>query len=471
VTPGDAVTLSWNAPTATSITIDNGIGSVAPPSGSISVTPQTTTRYTATALDPQGNTSTNSALVVVSSAGHGFVNIRHIIFFVQENRSFDNYFGQMGQYRAQQGYTDPFDGLPPNASQPDASGITVPSFHLGTVCVENTDPGWLSAWDDYDNGQMDHFVIEAGKLTQKYFANSPDPNGTRAMGYYDSTDLPYYYALAFQFATSDRFFSPVLTGTIPNRMYLFAGSSFGYIYPPNSTSIGQFKQPTIFDRLDQAGISWRYYYQDDTVFLSQWSTWSKDSGKVWNISHWYSDVQNEATLPQVIFIERASHLHLDEHPGGTYSNIQLGAANTQRIFSALMQSPSWPSSLLILTYDEFGGLYDHVPPAPMPAPDNIPPPSGFGGDFRHSGFRVPVIVISPWIKPHFVSHVTRDYTSILKLIETRFGVRSLTARDAAADDMTEFLDFSQPHWGQPPVLPAQPTNGTCTLQDEKAPEF
>jgi len=195
----------------------------------------------------------------------------------------------------------------------------------------------------------------------------------------------------------------------------------------------------------------------------------RDSGKVVNISNWYTDVKNEGTLPKVIFIERAGTIGLDEHPN---NNIQTGAANTKKIVDALMSSASWPSSAFVLTFDEGGGLYDHVPPATMVKPDSIAPMRRTGdqpGDFDQSGFRVPLIVVSPWSKPNFVSHRTRDLTSILRLIEVRFGVSNLTARDAAADDMTEFFDFSSPHFLTPPALPAQPTNGLCNFNSEKAP--
>jgi phospholipase C len=288
------------------------------------------------------------------------------------------------------------------------------------------------------------------------------------MGYYDWNDLPYYYELAFQFATSDTWFSSVLANTIPNRMYMFAGTSFGHVRPATPPS-GGWMQPTIFDRLDAAGMSWRYYKQDSTLYLTEWSTWQRDSGKVVSISNWYTDVKNESTLPEVIFIERGGTSGLDEHP---LNNIQKGAANTKKILDALMQSPSWPSSVFILTYDEGGGLYDHVPPAGMPKPDSIAPmlkSTDLPGDFNQSGFRVPLIVISPWARPHFVSHTARDLTSILKLIEVRFGVKPLTARDGTADDMSEFFDFSSPHWLTPPPLPFQPTDGICNFNLEKAP--
>ena len=300
-----------------------------------------------------------------------------------------------------------------------------------------------------------------------------DPTGTRAMGYYDQADLPYYYELAARFATSDRWFSPLLSNTIPNRFYLFTATSWGNAFPVNPPS-GGFTQPTIFDHLDQAGVSWRYYYQDgaSSALIQQFSTYRRDAAKVVSISGWATDVQNPSTMPSVIFIERAGVSGRDEHPG---SNVQKGAADGASIINTLIHSPSWASSAFILTYDEGGGLYEHVRPAREVKPDNISPKlasSDKPGDFNQSGFRVPMVVISPWVKPSFVSHTSRDYTAILRLIEDTFHIAPLTLRDANADDMMEFFDFSAgPRLLTPPPLPAQPTNGTCNNNLEKAPGF
>jgi phospholipase C len=305
-------------------------------------------------------------------------------------------------------------------------------------------------------------------LTTGSVPSTIDPDGTRAMGYYDWTDLPYYYELAFQFATSDRWFSPLLSNTVPNRMYMFTGTSFGHIRP-DAAPAGGFTQKTIFQALDEAGVSWRYYYQDNSVFLAQFSIWGQDAGKVVSIANYYNDIQNPSTLPEVIFIERAGVTGLDEHPD---NNIQKGSADVAHIINSLMQSPSWSSSAFILTFDEGGGLHDHVPPQPRPLPDNIPPMLQSGdipANFNLTGFRVPLIVVSPWTKPHFVSHTVRDYTSILRLIEVRFGVAPLTMRDASADDMEEFFDFTNPAWLTPPPMPVQPTSGVCDHNLEKAP--
>ncbi|MCU1296888.1 MAG: Phospholipase [Acidobacteriaceae bacterium] len=406
----------------------------------------------------------SKALTINVASNSGLANLRHSIFFVQENRSFDNYFGMLGRYRVSKGLPNSIDGLNLKVTLYDSAGIAVHPYHFKTVCHENLSPFWNESHTDVDGGKMDKFM----QTVAKSVPSNIDTTGTRAMGYYDQTDLPYYYELATQFATSDRFFSPVLTNTNANRMYLFAATSFGHVYPDTPPQ-GGWTQPTIFDHMDQAGVSWRYYYQDNGAYLPQWSTYQRDASKLAPISSWYTDLQNEAALPSVIFIERAGPSGLDEHPG---NNIQLGAADAAKIMNALLASPSWSSSALIFTYDEGGGLYDHVVPASEIAPDNILPILQAGdlpGDFAHSGFRIPMVVISPWVNPHYVSHVWRDSTSILRLIEDTFHVSPLTARDAAADNMSEFFNFTSPQLLTPPPLPAQPTNGVCDINQEKAP--
>jgi phospholipase C len=417
------------------------------------------------ATDASGSFSGSVNVKVTNNAG--LSNIRHIIFFVQENRSFDNYFGRLGQYRVSKGLPNNIDGVPLNAVLKNTQGQPVSPFHFQTVCHENLSPFWNETHADVNGGLMDGFM-----LTTTSVPSSIDPTGTRAMGYYDQRELPFYYELATQFGTSDRFFASVQSNTNPNRMYLFAATSFGHIRPDTPPS-GGWPQPTIFDKLDAAGVSWRYYNQDaGGAYLFQWSTFQRDSSKIVSISQWASDLQNEATLPSVIFIERAGSSGRDEHPG---SNIQVGASNTElNILRPLLTSPSWATSVFIQTYDEGGALYDHVVPASMIQPDSIAPMLQAGdkpGDFAHTGLRIPVMVISPWSKPNYVSHTWRDLTSILRLIETRFNVPSLTARDAAADNMMEFFDFSSPHWLTPPTLPTQPTNGVCSNNLEKAPGY
>jgi phospholipase C len=406
--------------------------------------------------------------ITVTAPANGLTNLKHIIFFLQENRSFDSYFGMLGPYKASEGLANDVDGLDLNTTLSNTQGQPVHPFHYQTVCTESLSPAWNESHVDVDGGLMDGFM-----RTSTSVPSTIDPTGTRAMGYYDQSDLPYYYEAAARFATSDRFFSPALTNTVPNRFYLFTATSFGNAFPPTPPS-GGFAQPTIFAHLDQAGVSWRYYYQDalSSALIQQFSIYKSDAAKVVPIANWFNDVLNDSTLPAVVFIERASQSSRDEHPG---ANIQTGAADVANIINALISSPSWQDSALILAYDEGGGLYDHVRPAREIRPDSLAPKlrsTDKPGAFNQTGFRVPLIIFSPWARPSFVSHTTRDYTSILRLIEDRFNVAPLSLRDANADDMTEFFDFSgAPPLLTPPTLPPQPTNGNCQQNMEKAPGF
>src|SRR5205085_797807 len=258
-------------------------------------------RVSVVAIEQSGVVFKNPLSITVSGSTGGapppgLSNIKHIIFYVNENRSFDNYLGRLGQYRRDRGITAPIDELPLNATEPDKLGRPVKPFHFQTVCHEDTPHEWTPMHIMWDSGVLDKFVKE----TSANMGSSIDPYGTRVMGYYDWSDLPYYYELAFQFGVSDRHFSSVAAATIPNRMYLFAGTSFGHVHadPPPS---GGWTQPTIFDHLDQAGVIWKYYYQDNSVYLAQWSTWQRDQSKVQPIANYFSDLKNN-TLPQVVFI-------------------------------------------------------------------------------------------------------------------------------------------------------------------------
>lgn len=413
-----------------------------------------------------GNQSTQAKAAPPPSGGGGSASqppsgpdsISHVIVAVQENRSFDNYFGLLGSYRRARGISGDIAELPLNVTLLDKAGHPVQPFHFRTACHENVSPAWNQSLFYWDNGKMDNFMHTATPSTI-------DPDGTRAMGYYDSSDLPYYYALATAYATSDKYYSSVMTETVPNRMYIMGATSWGAIrfdgpFPKTYT--------LIFDRLTEAGVHWKYYLQDKNNFLAQFpGGLNRYAQHFAPISQYFSDLADEKNFPQVAFIERA--VGLDEHPG---NNVQRGAADMKVLIDSLMQSPVWPSSAFVLTYDEGGGMYDHVPPVGIAKPDNIPPmlqPGDRVEDFNITGFRVPLIVISPWVKPHFVSHVARDHTSILKMIEDRFHLRPLTNRDAAADDMAEFFDFQSPIRQALPSLPAQPINEPCDYNLETAP--
>lgn len=403
----------------------------------------------------------------------GMLGLKHIIYTFQENRSFDTYFSKMNEYRQMNGINDnAVDERDDTKALPDIANQPVTPFHFQTECVENTSPSWNSQHFDYDGGKMDNFLRSGNSLGKSTF----DPNGTRAIGYYDSTDFPYYYSLAFQFATSDRWFTSMLGPTDSNRMYTYAATSLGWVGTPKPP-LGGFPNFTIFDLLDQAGISWKYYYQFvSPEHIGFWSVYQKDASRFVPISNYFNDVKNESTFPAVVFIEEGG---FDEHPkpnpgsNGLTESVQQGASVIKSFIDALMHSPTWTSSAFILSYDEGGGTHDHVVPASIAMPDGMPPKVTIGTDasglFNMTGVRVPVAVVSPWTKPHYVSHVVRDHTAILKFIETRFSLPPLTSRDAASDDMTEFFNFTAPSYLTPPALPAQPTSGVCNLSLEKAP--
>jgi phospholipase C len=458
--------------------------------------------------------------------------LNHILFLAQENRSFDSYFGELRAYWAANGIPDAsLDGLPqfnpksgiaplhgpppknpgcdpayppPSDCTIDDSSPKIDSFHLITQCIENPSPSWNESHvdfnlDDPESGTptLDGFVWSNAHDSRNIDPPYHDVKGKRTMGYYESGDLNYYYLMASDFATSDRWFSPAMTRTQPNREYLIAATSQGYAYPIGTDQNDQslLTAPTIFQELQAAGITWKIYVnpqdsscQSDptpqcllTLSYVQNFAWGQDiptdyPQNLTAITQYFDDLQN-GTLPQVAIIEPASSAGLDEH-GSDYDqypiNIQLGANYVASLVNALMASSYWKDSAFILTYDEFGGTYDHVPPQPAVSPDGIKPvdlmpgdictqSSGPTCDFTYTGYRIPLIVVSPYAIQHYVSHTVMDTTAILTFIEQRFNLNPLTKRDAAQKSMSEFFNFSNPPWITPPTPPAQNTNGACYL--------
>lgn len=434
--------------------------------------------------------------LVNGSSGSGNIQaVNHIIFMVQENRSFDTYFGQLPAYWQTHGFpAQPFDGIPANASNPSYDGkSTVPAYHVATECVQNLSPSWNESHVDWNRtsptsstAAMDGFVYNAAV----YALNAPadeapiyDTAGIRAMGYYDGSDLNYYYFMASNFATSDAWFSPAMDRTQINRMYLLAGTSQGYAYPPgtNANDNAPLTAPTIFDALQKAGISWKVYATDfgtngadPATYLTMFAPYAPPNQLPSNVvpaKQFLTDAQN-GTLPQVAMIEGGYNSGLDEHPK---NNVQTGAAYVESLINGLMSSPSWKDSVFILTYDEGGGFYDHVAPKAAVNPDGIAPKDlaptdicangqGANCNFNYTGYRVPLLVVSPFTRMNYVSHTAADYTAILRFIETRFNLSSLTKRDAAQMDMTEFFDFKGVPWATAPTPPAQATTGVCDFQ-------
>ena len=449
--------------------------------------------------------SVNASVTVTGNTGD-ITSIKHIIFITQENRSFDSYFGKLNEYRAKNGWSTEVDGLPDDCSSnnsdwtvpcsamnlaPDANGVpTYPTyaFHLKTKCIENTSADWIvSHWafnaeaPASDTPKMDGFVIGAASAARA--DGDKDTEGFRAMGFYTADDLEYPYWLASQFATSDRWYSPAPARTEPNRYYMVGATSGGHAYPLKA---GTINQKTIFDLLQQNGVSWKIYSETGGTSASAFSGFmNRFADHIVPLSQFATDAQN-GTLPEVAYVEKPD---ADEHPGKGI-NLEYGVAQVRDLVNAVMYDanggpgPSWAGSVIIVTFDEAGGLYDHVPPPTnVPNPDGIKPldictsqddprcptaelthqspPYDPDGDFTRYGFRTPLMVVSPFTIPHYVSHTTTDYTAWMKLVEKRFGLPSLNARDAAAIDMTEFFDFKNVPWATPPANPPTVNYGQC----------
>jgi len=485
---------------------------------------------------PSGSNSTVTATFAAT-----LQSINHIVFMVQENRSFDHYFGALREYWRQNGYPDQaLEGLPQfnnpagaPASNPgcdpafpfqqspapfndcvtvingaiDPNSPQIASYKLITQCVENPSPSWNESHVDWNvidpvspTPTMDGFVHTAGHgIRESQYVPGQNPpesdyDGIRVMGYYDWDILPYYYFMASNFAISDMWFSPTMTRTQPNREFLMAATSLGHAYPPpgSGDDVGtstQFTNKTIFQALEENQVSWKIYVSDSNfgslpphTELGMYTFANTHKGNFVPASDFLKDAQN-GTLPAVAEIDPGFGTGTSEHaeqddsqPGG---KVQVGAQYVAGLINGLMQSPSWKDTVFILTWDEGGGFYDHVPPHQWPVnPDGFATPvdlpagdvctqkTGPTCEFRYTGYRVPLIVISPFTKKNFVSHTAADYTAILKFIETRFlpGFAGLTARDAGQIDMTEFLDFTNVPWKTPPSnMPAQPTNAPCYM--------
>jgi phospholipase C len=358
----------------------------------------------------------------------------HFVVVMQENRSFDHYFGRLPV----SGVRD-VAGAPDSFSNPDPAspGTSVAMHHADTLCLADLGHGWNTVHRQVDGGKMDGFYREGGR---------------RALAYYDERDLPYYYALARSFAVADRYFSSMLGPTFPNRMFALSGTSFGHI--ENTDSSGDQTQRTLFHQLTDAGISWMIYHTGNVFEVGVFqSLLSRYPAHFAPISQLYADAA-AGRLPARSWVESSMGGSTDEHPP---LDIQIGQQFVAGVIASLTASPQWPRAALFLLYDEHGGFFDHLPPPAACLPDRIAPMIRSGdvaATFDRYGVRVPFVAVSPWSRPGYVSHETNSHTSLLRLIQTRFGLPAMTARDANSNALLELFDFEAPPRLAAPSLPA-----------------
>jgi phospholipase C len=354
--------------------------------------------------------------------------IGHFIFLMQGGRTFDNYFA-----------TYPgADGPPPGTCQPRSADRSrdgcVKPFPLGDRQPPPLGASSTTITSQYDHGKMDGFVSAYQKQGR---------NGVPVMGYYDRRQLPFYWGVADRYVLFDHFFSSVPYGIRANRSYWISAAP-----PPGGSGAvpahGYGKLPTIFDRLQHAGITWKFYVQNydprqtyqnasianpetqtSRVPLVDYARFTHDPGlrrHIASMDQYYRDLAN-GTLPAVAYI--ASSSGDNERSART---ITAGQNLVRTLTAQLMQSRYWNSSALLASYDGSGGWFDHVrPPGTGPAA---------------LGFRVPALLVSAYAVRGQVNHTVLSYESALRFIEQNWGLSPLTARDASANDLTSAFDFA-----------------------------
>ncbi|HEY2674718.1 MAG TPA: alkaline phosphatase family protein [Rugosimonospora sp.] len=428
--------------------------------------------------------------------------VKHIVILMQENRSFDHYFGTLSGVR---GFSDPtvlanskggtiFDqyGYQPGTGV-DASGYMQPFNLLNNPPTENgsdtndIDHSWTGQHASWNNGAMDSFITS-------HLNADGDANGPVTMGYFTRSELPFYYALADAFTIADNYHCSVLGPTDPNRLYTMsawidpAGAAGGPVITTASNRAGmtgKLNWKTMPEALLEAGVSWKVY-NDPTGLaglgvLSYFKNYTSLSVTGVELAakglaptypgNFQSDVKN-GTLPSVSWI--VPNLALCEHPAAPP---EWGEYLVQQILDTLASNPDvWAQTVFLVVYDENGGFFDHVPP--------VTPATGTAGEYLTGtlpssaggvagpiglGFRTPCLVVSPFSAGGYKYSGVLDHTSTLRLIESRFGVTvpNLTAwRRSVTGDFTGALNFTAPPQTAVPSLPATSLTGDITTVEE-----
>jgi len=356
--------------------------------------------------------------------------IQHTVIILQENHTFDNYFGT-------------FPGADGVTRGVTSTGSLVPLTPMTDVYTAPVCNSWDCAIQAMDGGKMDSFDRLSGGLSAYTQASQQE--------------IPHYWQYAQHFVLADHYFTSVHGPSLPNHLFAIAAQSGGVI---DNISLGSggvacdgtatgtvtvidtqgnrtpvspcFDFTTLADLLAAAGISWKYYIDGGGIFsiirhIRNSPTWPQNQGTT---AQFLADAQN-GNLPAVSWL--IPPFENSEHPP---SSICAGENQTTAFVNAVMQGPAWNSSVIFVTYDDFGGFYDHVPPPQL--------------DQQGLGPRVPLLIISPFAKPGYISHTLYEHSSLVKFVETLYQLRNLTARDAAANNLLDSFDFRQTP--QPPLI-------------------
>ncbi len=353
--------------------------------------------------------------------------VEHIIIIMQENHSFDNYFGT---YPTANGTVvnnvtsklSPVDGIPNGVCLPYGNGCISPRPTV-SQSPENPTEGQSVYQNDYSQGY-----------------GFPQSSGPQSMVYFDYRSIPAYWDYAEEYGLADNYFAAVLSMTTPNRLMLLTGDapvSANYGPPPTVDF-----SSTIFGQLSQAGVTWGYYdifgsaTSPETIYpVNYIDGLANFRDDVRNLSSLFTELSFNSGLPEVSFVNFLGGQGLDEHPP---SSPTAGELQTVSVINAVMKSDFWNSTAIFLTYDEGGGFYDHVTPPMAYSVDH-----NFSSPLQGLGQRVPLLVISPYSRTNYVSHTLMSHLSLLHFIEYNWNLLPLNSRVSSANLPTDFFNFSQ----------------------------
>jgi phospholipase C len=381
-------------------------------------------------------------------SSQGAIPIDHVFLIIKENHTFDNYFGS-------------YPGASGAMSAKDSKGDAVPLAPCPTDLAYPGDNSWLSAHRDFDQGAMDHFDLgEVGTcpytgdpVTGAFVTYSP-ASGTAG------GSVAYYWQLAQRGVLCDNYFTSQMGDSTPNHMYTFAAQCGGCISNENmATHTFTVKSPngavtshpnhftaaeiptSLANELEQKKLTWRYFAEAGSAKLGLLEN-NDSSIKCLDVVSALPDFATsynttpglDSALAGLLAQKNVGHVtwikpspENCEHPG--LGHVDPGAAWTQAIVAAIGKSPYWKSCAIFITWDDFGGFYDHVAPPAV--------------DYLGLGFRAPCLIVSPYAKKGFIDHTQLEHSSLCKFAETVFGLPPMSARDAASADMTEAFDFTQ----------------------------